>query len=328
VQEQNKLIEQINNEQENRIKELHEYMEYQRDYISKLENQLFFCTFNPVQHQKLSNNKIINQEDIIDNRIVELTDDDDDNDNDNNENNGSDEITDSSSKNSSIGISNDENDNDNENDFIGDNDNENDFIGNNANAVQEQVITSNTKSRENEEDKSNNNMKYQNSQLVLYSPNIFQQILSNISNYSNLNQGNNLNNINMEGNRNKDVNSDQNNEINNQNAKKRVSINDVNDFNLRLNNNSKKRVSMNGNVVNFQDKKANTKKKISISGNGDIIKQVVVNDSNNLEFLNKDIKRKRRASANNVLTSDIKRFSINNDKPRRKCKEYEIFYFF
>jgi len=167
LQEQNKIIEQVNNEQENRIRELNDYMEYQRDYISKLENQLLFCTFNPVQNNKMSTELLKKiEEDDMEGRIVELTNEEENsktNDDDSGSNDRESHTDDDGQNNDSfLNSSNDlsEEDNYKEED----------------DRHEEQIFKKNLNKRRiraNENDDSNN--RYQNSQLVLYSPNIFHQ---------------------------------------------------------------------------------------------------------------------------------------------------------
>ncbi|ORX82276.1 hypothetical protein BCR32DRAFT_279069 [Anaeromyces robustus] len=289
VQEQNKIIEQVYNEQENRIKELHEYMEYQRDYISRLENQLFFCTFNPVNNQKINNKKFIDfNNDNMKDRIIEIT---------------VDESTESDK---------DESENDNFDDISNENDDSN-IVEGNINNIENNRILTNDQVKNNNNKNNNTDARFQNSQLVLYSPNIFHQILSNANNinYNNMNNNvaidNNKININDDNNdiiNSNDYNKENNIVINNSNSKKRISINNNN------NNNNNKRVSINGNIS------YNKKKKNSINGNGDITKQIIHNENKFDTPSNKYIS-KRRASFNNVFTKDTKRISFN-EKPRRK----------
>jgi len=269
VQEQNKIIEQINTEQENRIQELHEYMEYQRDYISRLENQLFFSVFNPMNNKLLKDEKIIEN----DNRIVELIDEE--------------EKKHESDINSVNGKSiKDEEEKKYESDINSVNGKSIKDLTNTEDSIQEHddrngnsIVFSNNRNNENENH-------YQNSQLVLYSPN---QILNNVADNTHDNNT---------------IQSDSNT-----NSKKEIINNNINidEINTALIN-SKRRFSLNGNRLNLPETKSNTKKRISIGCDGILSKQSIYYDSND----ENDIKKRRRASIPNSDRSYI------NERQRRK----------
>jgi len=224
-------------------------MDYQRDYISRLENQLFFCTFNPINNPKMNNNLLKYEED---NRIVEIKDSDNSDDHESNYNSNQ--------------------------------------IDNNVS----QNLDNQTSIEEENHPNIDNN---QNSQLVLYNPSVFHQILTNSSNYRNFINGPYIDN------------SNNNDQIDNHSGERKInSINNIKNYdNLIIDSNSEKK-DINGNILTNYN--PITKKRISINSNGTIKKQINYNN---------DIKIKRRASTNNIPCND-KLNKCEKERPRRKCK--------